>query len=378
MSEYNRSRRPDAEPGSSDSRDTRAYPDDFTPDESAFADALRDLFPSDQEELPPLFVQTLLEDEARSSTVPGYEAKVLYRVFRRLRLPLPPLSGEDREGAPSRTLRAAGRGSRPLAGLIGALLCVIIASVVLATPSFAAGLRLLIGHTGIAGVEKYPQHVSSPKVAVTPPNPANLTPDPSMPLYWLGDSITNYTYEGTQIMPQEQWSKGPVVDVQYWLPGSTVGSGVIDIREFQVSPRYAAVLQVVQSDSASSAQVGDLPGVYVNGSWIRVGLQKQWQYGVRSELIFERDGVIFWVVADQRDGMGEQQLLSAVSHLQPVDYRMLKPRQPNLRLIGHDLSSSLHNAAGLETYALVPVGVSPDSDLSRFVLADDSGGGTQS
>ena len=69
----------------------QAFPDDFTFDEAAFASKLRELFPVEQEILPPHFIQTVIEDDWNSSTPPGFEQKLTYNVFSRLSLPRGPL-----------------------------------------------------------------------------------------------------------------------------------------------------------------------------------------------------------------------------------------------------------------------------------------------
>src|SRR6478672_8433625 len=57
------------------------FPDDFSPDEIAFARELHASFPVDREELPPLYVRTLMEDEWRAPVRTGYESLLVHRVF---------------------------------------------------------------------------------------------------------------------------------------------------------------------------------------------------------------------------------------------------------------------------------------------------------
>jgi hypothetical protein len=72
--------------------DGRAWPEDFSPEERQFAAELRELFPIEDEVLPPLYVQTLLDDELRAPLSKGYTRKLIYRVMRRLDLPPRPLA----------------------------------------------------------------------------------------------------------------------------------------------------------------------------------------------------------------------------------------------------------------------------------------------
>jgi hypothetical protein len=87
-------------------------------------------------------------------------------------------------------------------------------------------------------------------------------------------------------------------------------------------------------------------------------------------LIFERDGVIFWIVGDQRDGLGEAQLVQAASQMAPTTMSSLV--QSNLlsvRLVGAELSASLRDPIGYNTevYTLIPRSASPDTAAGEFV-----------
>ena len=64
------------------------FPDDFSEEDFEFARELNALFSLDREEMPPLFVQTLLasEDPRLQPIETGFEKKTSARVFRRLRL----------------------------------------------------------------------------------------------------------------------------------------------------------------------------------------------------------------------------------------------------------------------------------------------------
>lgn len=195
-----------------------------------------------------------------------------------------------------------------------------------------------------------------------------------MPTFWLGTSLGNYVYQGMRTLAPEQYSHGSIVDLQYVLSERTphqTGSGVIDIREFQISDALSAVLQSVQEGSTTSTSVNGLPAVYVDGMWVVTqGQRTVWQKGARSMLIFERDGVIFWIVGDQRDGVGQAQLTQVASHMVPVSMMSLMESDLlSVRLIGAQLSSSLRNPIGYNTELLkvIPRDVSPDTAVGEFV-----------
>jgi hypothetical protein len=364
-----------------DAEDT-GFPDDFSGDEANFASVLRDVFEVERDDPPPLYARTLLDDERLTLADPLFEQRTAYRVFRQLRLrrsvlPRPPRHQTPRAiwSSARETLAAA---SRPVVTAFGVLLALMALTVVLASPSFAAGLNLLLGHTGVAQVPSYPNNVRASHVAEKPA--ANLDFDPAMPLRWLGHSLAGYRYAGVQLQDPADWSKGPIVELQYSLAQASRGTGVIDIREFQINPDFAAVLQVVKAGSASEVSVGGLKAVYVNGAWVTRAVHQAdaptmratvtlWQSGVRSELILERDNVVYWIVADQRDGLGRDALIKLAARLIPVDSRDLLPNRVALRLAGDTLSASFRRPVGKEVYELVPAGVSPETGVGQFVAA---------
>ncbi len=355
------------------------FPDDFSGDEADFANALRDAFKVERDDLPPLYVHTLLDDERLTVADPLFEQRTAYRVFRQLHLrrSVLPRRQAPREiwSSARETLVSA---SRPVLSGFGMLLALMALTVALASPSFAAGLTLLLGHTGVAQVPSYPNNVRASHVAEKPA--ADLDFDPAMPLRWLGHGAASYSYAGVQLQDPADWSKGPIVELQYSLAKASRGTGVIDIREFQINPRFAAVLQVVKAGSASEVSVGGEKAVYVDGAWVTRSAHEAdapnvrttvilWQSGVRSELILERDNVIFWIVADQRDGLGRDALIKLAANLTPVDSRELLPNRIALRRAGDTLSASFRRPIGKEVYELVPAGVSPETGVGQFVAS---------
>lgn len=374
MSGFERSNNPDSHdaPGGSG----RPFPDDFTREDEQFAAELRAFFPIEDEELPPLYIQTLLDDDVQAPLVRSDLRRMTYHVKRRLGLPHAPLfthqwfpSAWGDQVSVKQVTHAVKRASRPLVALVALMVFCMLGSMYLATPSFAQGLRLLFGDTGVQQVGTYPGNVA-PEKHVTPTT-AQAAQAPS---FWLGATSGDYVYQGMRTLPQEQYSRGPILDIQYVLSERTsqqTGSGILDIREFQISESLSAVLQSVQEGSTSLVSVNGLNAVYVDGMWVTSpGQRTAWQSGTRSMLIFERDGVIFWIVGDQRDGLGEAELVQAASQMAPTTMSTLV--QSNLlsvRLVGAELSASLRDPIGYnnEVYAMIPRSASPDTAAGEFV-----------
>jgi hypothetical protein len=170
-------------------------------------------------------------------------------------------------------------------------------------------------------------------------------------------------------LPKEAWSKGQIVDLQYVLTHPTNGSGVLDVRMFQVSDKYAAVLKVVQTGSAHAAEVNSARAIFVDGAWQSVGARQVWRSGLRSEVIMEKDGVIFWIVGDPRDGLTEAQLLAAAGKLTPATRRDLLSSQLTVGSVGRELRTLFRAPVGGELYALVARGDTANKDLDLVLPA---------
>ena len=378
---------------SSDAAEHR-YPDDFSPEDAHFAEELRNLFVPEDDELPPLFTQTLLGNVIYEPTAPGFEQRLAYQVMRRLRLPRRPLAtrsrlmrrllGEALRHPRSgmrlgvKTLReetltvTAGRVVRPIVGVFGTLAVLVIASVLLTAPSFAMGVQIILGQSGVRQVNGYPTHTIT--TATTNANAKHATASelPVLPDFtpsWVGMTADNYAYQGMRLLnPAKKWSQGPIVDLQYT---SNSDGSTLDMREFQVASQYAAVLQVVQEGAAAQTQIdANTPAVYVDGAWVQHtvhgGMNAAvnttsnvyiWSFGVQSELIFERDGVVFWIVGNQDAGMNENGLLAFARQLTPMNRLLFSPRQLQLRQVGYSLVIPLEQyPPEMEVYQLVPHG----------------------
>ena len=344
-----------------------AYPEDFSLDEAEFASELRELFGAEREELPPLYAQTLLGEERTAIPEQGFEHKLVYRVFRRLSLPRRQLVDRKRVAMSWRdVVEPLLHVTRPVAACFTGLLVVMVFSVVVASPSFAAGLRILLGHTGVEQVATYPQHVrpwhqqSSDADAVY-----SLASAASLQMQWLGLATGKYVYQGARAEDATDWSVGPVVDIQYQLTGAHIGTGLLDIREFQVNDAYSSVLEVVKAGSATQVKLPDgTPAAYVDGTW--TSSRHYWQSGTRSELIFEENNVVFWIVGDQRDGMDQNELLRLAGLLMPTSPRVLEQSDFGVRFIGHSLAVSFQQPIGTDVVKAIPAGQSADTGTGVY------------
>jgi hypothetical protein len=348
-------------------------PADFTPEEAEFSAALREFFAPEREELPPLYVQTLTGDARQAAVESSFEQRMAYQVFRRLRLHRRPLF-DTPAPAPAWAAALSPRRLGRLGGaLVTCVLALVLTSVVLAGPSFADGLRLLLGHAGVQQVNRYPSGVRPSASMVH--TATNGDADPLTTLEWFGPSVGTYTYQDTRMGAAQEWSDGPVAEIQYVCQGTTPGSGLLDIREFRPAANLAAVLQVVADGSVTPVNVAGQPAVYVDGRWVRYGRHMDWQSGSKGELILEQGGLILWIVGDPRDGTSMAQLTQFARKLQPVSGKLLLPNQPTLRAIGVELQETLQNPGTDEVLDLVPLGGSPENLAGAFVTIAPVGPG---
>lgn len=376
MSGFERSDSPESHDASGAGE--RPWPDDFTLEDKQFATELHDLFPIEHEELPPLYIETLLGSDICTPLESSDVRRMIYQVRRKAGLPRKRLF--TRQWAPGAwasdlsvddVTSAVKRVSKPVLAVVTLLIFCMLGSMYLATPSFAQGVRLLFGNTGAQQVVRYPGNVATEQHVT-----ATKSPVATMPVFWLGASTNDFVYQGMRTLPQEQYSRGPILDIQYVLSERTsqqTGSGLIDIREFQISDAWSAVLQSVQAGSASVVSVNGLPAVYVDGMWVTApGQRTTWQSGTRSMLIFEQQGVIFWIVGDQRDGMGQAQLVQLASQMsQTTMNTLVQSNLLSVRLVGAQLSSILRNPMGYNTelLTLIPRDASPSTAAGEFVTS---------
>ncbi|GAC1385312.1 MAG: hypothetical protein NVSMB33_14270 [Ktedonobacteraceae bacterium] len=328
---------------SSLSMQSHGLPADFSDEDIAFAKELDTLFTLDKEELPPYFVQTLLDSqEPRFQPVEhGLAHKTRAHVFRRLKL--------------HRRLFSSGRNERqPLFMFIparsslvatAALVLFMFLTVMFTAPSFAAGMTILLrgASTGVKLVQNYPNGVKSSHLYDISRSDSEMQPKLNLRdavqqlhawnIYWPGAVPSTYTLDDTYLYQEQQqnWVDGPFIELDYALNSvKPHGTGLLAIREFKLKPNVK-VLQVVKDGAEQSIEVdqnGQAQAIYVDGQWRMMHGEKNapvWVYGQRSELIYQKDGIVFWIVGDQRDGMDKDALLKIAKSLKAFHLRDMHP-----------------------------------------------------
>jgi hypothetical protein len=327
-------------------------PPDFGEDDLIFAHELNSIFSSEQEELPPYFVQTLLasEDQLFRPVEPGFEHKTRARVFRRLKLHhslfRAPRSvfGAFISGLSNAYARVS------LLATAAAFMLIMVVTVAFTAPSFASGMAILLqgAHSGVYQVNSYPKsvHVYSHKHRLAQNNVDSQTGEitfiaaqqqlhfkiylpATLPHSYALNSI--YLYHGAE----ESWSDGPIVELVYSLHGvKSKGTGQIVIREFIPTED---VLQVVQDKAVHPIEVdqnGQPAAIYINGQWQSIGrFSPKWVYGERSELIYQQNGILFWIAGDQYDGIGQKELWNLAQSFRTIPfnrYLLMRSEMPNV------------------------------------------------
>ena len=309
-------------------------PLDFSKEDLAFAQELDTLFSIQHEELPPYLAQTLLEaeDPRFQAVESGFEHKTRARVFRRLKLRQQLVQHRN---ARLITFPKALPGRRLLV-TSALLMLVMFVTMMYTAPSFASGMEILLhgAKTGVMIVSAYPHgvHHSRSEINADPRDPDSL---PTLGLqaaiaelhawnlYWPKTIPDNYSLTDTYFYqePDQSWADGPFMELDYSLTGKTpLGTGQLAIREFKLKPNVS-VLQVVKNGAAQTITVdasGNAQAIYVDGQWIMHNKNfPVWVYGQRGELIYQKGGIVFWIVADQRDGIGRDELYNIANSLQP-------------------------------------------------------------
>ncbi len=298
------------------------FPTDFTDEDITFAQELDDLFAIEQEEMPPFFVQTLSDAEKPLYAVvePDLEVKTRAKVFRELHLKRR-LFRSSRPSLQTMISEMSGY-CRPLRSLLIACVFFMVLTMVVSGPAFASGLHYLwVGsHTGVVEVNSYPKVTNSSNVKadgiqrpqVTKLNFGQAQQLLHFPLYVPMYLPTNY------VDSNFTWADGPIMVLNYSHPVPGISLNPISIYEFKPKGD-ARVYQVVQDGSVQQIQINAKNGgdaIYVNGQWQQGnGAVPSWVYNDRSEVIWEQNGVVFWVVGDKRDGISKDVLLAVVKSL---------------------------------------------------------------
>src|SRR5438876_1301987 len=307
---------------------TQGYPlpADFGEEDLAFVEVLYALFAPEEEELPPYYEPTLLaQGDPRYYPVErGFEQKTSARVFQRLNLhrrlfhtPRSVLSAFN-YGMSSISAR------RSLFASAAAFVLILLCTVAFTAPSFAAGLTILLhgARGGVYLADNYPKNVHKLTHKQKPWQNSAKNQSDQISLItaqqqlhfqmYLPESLPgNYALDSMYLYQTADtpWADGPIVELVYEVHGVVPkGTGQIVIREFKPDED---VLQLVQDNAAHPMQTdqqGQPQAIYVDGQWIPHGKAFLWIAGGRCELIYQQNGVIFWIAGDQHDGLGEKDL----------------------------------------------------------------------
>ncbi len=345
MSEFERQSNPRGEHFSSRSTTGHELPPDFNEVDLAFAEELESLFAVADEEIAPYFVQTILEPEdPRFQPVEhGFEQKTMARVFRRLKMKRCLFHSQHFSLNTAISSISAIKIRRSFVALAAAVMLFMFLTVMFTAPTFASGMAILLkgARTGAYQVKDFPKNVASAphskakqNAPVTQLQHMSLSAaqqllhfsmylPKSMPVNYTLDDI--YLYQETD----QSWADGPLLEFDYYYlaPGVTThGSGEIAIREFKLQPK-ASVYQVVGFGAAHPIQAdqsGEAQAIYIDGQWVmRNRFLPVWIFGGRSELIYQKDGIIFWIVGDQHDGIDQNALMKIATSLQILNVNQI-------------------------------------------------------
>jgi len=307
----------------------QVLPQDFSEEDIAFAQELNSCFVLDEEKVPPYFVQTLLEpDNPRFRVVEhGFEEKTRARVFRRLNLRrrLFKQRWSSLGVMPAASLR------RSWLVLVAACMLFVLFTVAFTGQSFVEGVSFLLrdAHAGVYQVHAYPMALLAPSYDQNNDQSSQISLMEAQqrlhfPMYWPLVTPKNFDLDNINLFQntKQMWADGPILELQYDYssPGASAhGSGEIAILEFKPND---SVLQII--GGAPQTVLADAKGtpeaIYVDGQWVSLNkYSHRWITGGRNELIYQRKGIVFWIVGDQRDGIDKDVLLSMAQSLQIVD-----------------------------------------------------------
>ncbi len=365
------------------------FPADFTVEEVEFACELNTLFSLEQENLPPLFVQTLVEsDDPRFQVVEyGFELKTRAKVFRSLHLKRRlhfSLRPTFRDAFSARPFVF----SRPLLGFCASCLIFVLMTIAATAPAFASGLSYLLSgaNSGVIFVDHAPVVDSvqasskdgskddTQKISFVAAQ-QRLHFSVSVPSYVPSryNQSSFYLYQGNNT-----WADGPIMVVEYTyaLPG--VAPKHITICEFKP---LQTVYLVVKDGAAKRIPVknGDNnTAIFVEGHWTDTGASNPtWVYNDRSEIIDENNGVVFWIVGDPSDGINNAELTSVAGSLHEYDHisgriaQVMQSAENTPDLFANDVIY-LDNPDNSDGPAFMVVGAISDQPQPRNALSDQS------
>jgi hypothetical protein len=225
---------------------------------------------------------------------------------------------------------------------------------------------LLLGNTGVQVAPSYPHQAINDLVLTQYLSLRQAEESVPFQSFWLGESQGGYQYQSLLLHMGQQWADGPVVEVQYRLPQAT-GTGLLSMREFLPSPG-STVLLVVAEHAAQQVQVAGQPAIYINGRWVRHQGELTWEYGTQAELLYQANGLIFWMTADQRDGATPASLEALAAALKVLYMGAPRVHLPELSAPPRaQAAAALSDASLGEVVALVPAGASPQTGAAVYI-----------
>ncbi len=308
-------------------------PADFSEEDVTFAQELDELFALHKEDIPPYYVQTLLDaEEPRFQPVEqGFELKTRARVFRRLKL----RRRLFKKGRPSLRSLVSEIPLRRAMAAGAAFMLIAFMTAMLTGASFATGVAMLLhgAKTGVLLVHEYPAGLSLSHAPTSLKNDPDTQPTMSLMdaqarlhswnMYWPQALPDNYKLTDSYFYQEQHrsWADGPFMEFDYTLTGKPAhGTGILAIREFKLK-QDVTVLNVVKDGSITALkydQNGHPQAIFVDGQWTLRNKFPVWTRGQRSELIYQKDGIVFWIVGDQRDGINQKTLLNIAGSLQAL------------------------------------------------------------
>jgi hypothetical protein len=333
-------------------------PADFSDEDVVFARELGTLFSAEQENMPPYFVQTLLDAENPrfQPATTGLEHRTSVRVFRRLKLRRRLFRSTPQESAvmplqnsPSIFARFLPN-RRLLISIVASCLFLMLASMIATGNSFAAGVQYIFAgqHSGVALFRSEPS-APAPQTSKghqddqssTGLSLVQATRMLKFPMYWptLPDNYAVsklYLYEGSD----KAWTDGPILmfvcntlntDAKGANDHSTSRlhrdgtsqdpdhQGQIVIWEFKPMGSNR-VLQGIKLGAEQQVQIGPdkQTAIYVNGQWESINKTHRWAYNGSGELIYEQNDIVFWIQGTGQS-IDQSLLVNVAQSLSPFD-----------------------------------------------------------
>ncbi len=338
-------------------RNGRKLPIDFTADDTEFAECLNGHFDIQNEELPPLYAQTLLSGQSHAAADDDLETRVHTGVFQSLGLSIEkhPLTSELPAQRNRRRNRKKTIAQRAVLAVMSLALIVSLNALFSGT-AFASMLDVLSGNTGALFVHSYPTKItkSTPsKTSIQPDHRILFQPD------WAGTVIDGYHFVGMDVYDAQWWTVGGLMTLRYI---KTDAQGVHQLTILQFLPKNQVALQVVQSGSSEQIPIGSSNGVFVAGHWVRVNGVLQWETAERAELIsgaIGQQGLVTWIAVDNISANVPVEtmkpfLVSVAKKLSPFQLEDLANTLEGIKYGGGVVSIGSDQPFGYDVIALTP------------------------